>query len=218
MKMDQLCRAHPSWCQGRRGLGRRFFGGRRKDDGSGTIKISKLSTQPLNSLFSTLGRIFGALLLLWKALARWKKKMAKVDEQTEKFFVSTQENIATVQGNQWTRQRAAFVKIHCWKSTVVQHLRGQWTAGSVLQKSCLPPRHIQTSHNSTMHCTADFQTLCAKVHWWWRMDTVQCTVVQDTVGDTEMAGVDAEQEEGKEGEGVGREGDYRIDLRETNSW
>ena len=50
------------------------------------------------------------------------------------------------------------------------------------------------------------------------MDTVQCTVVQDTVGDTEMAGVDAEQEEGKEGEGVGREGDYRIDLRETNSW
>ena len=30
------------------------------------------------------------------------------------------------------------------------------------------------------------------------MDTVQCTVVQDTVGDTEMAGVDAEQEEGKE--------------------
>ena len=24
------------------------------------------------------------------------------------------------------------------------------------------------------------------------MDTVQCTVVQDTVGDTEMAGVDAE--------------------------
>ena len=64
MKMDQLCRAHPSWCQGRRGLGRRFFGGRRKDDGSGTIKISKLSTQPLNSLFSTLGRIFGALLLL----------------------------------------------------------------------------------------------------------------------------------------------------------
>ena len=27
---------------------------------------------------------------------------------------------------------------------------------------------------------------------------MQCTVVQDTVGDTEMAGVDAEQEEGKE--------------------